>query len=81
MTAEVLLGYLTGLRLLDPDIAWPTLLRTALFVHCLDALICRLVAHNSGRLKALWTILGLLFGVWAMAAVLLLPSRRLHSPP
>jgi hypothetical protein len=75
MTPDLLLGYFTGLRFLNPDIAWPTLVRTALFVHLLDALMCRLVAHNNGHPKTLWSALGLVFGIWAVAAILLLPAR------
>ena len=75
MSWEVLLGYLTGLRWINPQLDSATLLRTALVVHTADAVLCRLFAHNNGYSKNLWTVLGFLFGMWAVAVVLLLPKR------
>jgi hypothetical protein len=73
---DVPLGYLTGLRWINPQLDLATLLRTALVVHTADALLCRLFAHNNGYSKNLWTVLGFIFGMWAVAVVLLLPTRR-----
>lgn len=70
------LGYFTGLLLLSPHIDAPTLLRTALVVHICDSIMCRLFAYNNGYPKNVWTILGLVFGVWAVALLILLPRRR-----
>ena len=75
MSWDVALGYFTGLRFIVPDLAPPTLLRTVLLVHVCDSVMCRLFAHNNGYPKNLWTILGLLFGVWAVAVLILLPRR------
>jgi hypothetical protein len=72
---EVFLGYFTGLHLLAPGMPVDTLLRTAAVVHTCDAVMCRLFAHNSGYPKNLWTALGLVFGIWAVAVLVLLPSR------
>lgn len=52
-----------------------TLMRTALVVHICDAVMCRLFAHNNGYPKNLWTLLGFLFGIWAIAVLLVLPRR------
>jgi hypothetical protein len=73
---DVALGYLTGLRLLAPHMAPGTLLRTALVVHTCDAVMCRLFAHNNRYPKNLWTLLGLVFGIWAVAVLIVLPRRR-----
>jgi hypothetical protein len=75
MSLEVVLGYITGLKLLNPDIGWPTLLHTAIVIHILDGIMCRLFAHNNGYPRTLWTILGLFFGIWAVATFILLPKR------
>jgi hypothetical protein len=72
---DVLLGYLTGLRWINPQLDPATLLRTALVVHTADAVLCRLFAHNNGYSKNLWTALGFVFGMWAVAVLLLLPKR------
>jgi hypothetical protein len=72
MSAEVVLGYLSGLRFLDPDLPLRSLVMTTLVVNACDASMCRLLARNAGRSAATWTLLGLVFGIWAFAAVLVL---------
>jgi hypothetical protein len=75
---DVILGYFTGLRLLNPAMDGATLLRTALVVHTCDAVMCRLFAHNNGYPKNLWTALGFVFGIWALAVLIILPNRSAH---
>lgn len=81
MSLAVFLGYFTGLRLLSPDMPLDTLLRTALVVHTCDAVMCRLFAHNNGYPKNLWTVLGFIFGIWAVAVLLVLPRRAATELP
>ena len=76
MSFDLLLGYVTGLRIISPDITPMTLLRTTIVVHIVDAILCRLFAHNNGYHKNLWTALGFVFGIWAVAVLLLLPKRN-----
>ena len=76
MTFEVFLGYFTGLRVLQDGLTFPTLVGTALVVHLLDGIMCRLFARNNGYPKNLWTVLGLAFGIWAIATLVLLPKRQ-----
>jgi len=78
---DVAFGYFTGLRVLDPGMDTSTLLRTALVVHTCDATMCRLFAHNNGYPKNLWTLLGFLFGIWALAVLITLPNRNARSRP
>jgi hypothetical protein len=75
MTWDVLLGYATGLRFFAPEIDGATLLRTLVVVNLCQAGMCRLLAHNGGYSKNFWTFAGLLTGVWAVAVLILLPSR------
>ena len=75
MSCDTLLGYLTGLRWINPHLDGAMLLRTALVVHSCDAVLCRLFAHNNGHSKTLWTVLGFVFGMWAVGLLLLLPKR------
>jgi len=70
------LGYLTGLVFLRPEIDPTTLLRTTALVHFLDAILCRVIASHSGRPKSLWMAAGLIFGIWALAILFLLPEKR-----
>jgi len=74
--AEAVLGYLTGLRYLAPyPLDLPTLLATGLVVNTCDAMMCRLFARNNGYPVRLWTVLGFVFGIWAVAVFILLPRR------
>jgi hypothetical protein len=76
MTWYVFLGYFTGLRLFASDLDPGTLLRTVLVIHICDSIMCRLFAHNNGYPKNLWTVLGFVFGIWAVAVSLILPRRK-----
>lgn len=76
---DVALGYFTGLRLINPDLAGEALVRTVLVVHTCDAVMCWLLAHNKGRSKILWTGFGFVFGIWAMALLLVFPKRTSHE--
>ena len=80
MTLATALAYLTGLRFVAPDLELPALLGTALALHLCDAIMCRLFAHNNGYPKNLWTALGFVAGLWAVAVLILLP-RRAGAPP
>jgi hypothetical protein len=73
---EIFLGYFTGLRFIDADLPFSLLLGTAAAVHLLDGVMCRLFAHNNGYPKGLWTVLGCVFGVWAVLALVVLPRRE-----
>jgi len=72
---EALVGYGTGLRLVAGDMPMADLLATALVVNICNAVMCRLFAYNNGYPRNTWTLLGLLFGVWAVAVLILLPKR------
>jgi len=52
-----------------------TLFRTTDLVHVLDAILCRVIAGHSGRRKNLWTVAGLLLGIWALGTLFLLPAK------
>ena len=81
MTVEVFLSYWTGLGFVASDLDLWTLVGTALAVHVCDAIMCRLFAHNNGYPKNLWTGLGLVAGLWAVAVLILLPRRDAAPPP
>jgi uncharacterized membrane protein SpoIIM required for sporulation len=76
MSWDVALGYFTLLRFINPMMDPATLVRTVLVVHTCQAIMCRLLAHNNGYAKNLWTALGFVFGIWAVAVLILLPGRR-----
>ena len=76
MSWEDVLGYWTGLLLINPEMPAGVLLRTAFVAHTCDAIMCRLFAHNNGYSKNLWTVLGFVFGIWAVTVLILLPKRQ-----
>jgi len=81
MELETALGYLTGLRWLAPHaLDLPSLLATGFVVNTCDAFMCRLFARNNGYPPGLWTVLGFVFGIWALAICILLPKRRSAVP-
>ena len=75
MTLVTALSYLSGLGFVAPDLPPATVLGTALALHVCDAIMCRLFAHNNGYPKTLWTVLGFIAGLWAVALLVLLPRR------
>jgi len=75
MTLVTALSYLSGLGFVAPDLPPATVVGTALALHVCDAIMCRLFAHNNGYPKTLWTVLGFIAGLWAVAVLILLPRR------
>jgi hypothetical protein len=75
-----LFGYFSGLLFIKSEMEPATLVRTAALVHFLDAILCRVIAGQSGRQKFLWTVAGLLFGIWALGTFFLLPAKKTRSP-
>lgn len=76
MSLHTFLGYFTGLYFINADLAGAMLWRTAALVHLLDAILCGLIARSSGRNRVLWTVAGLCLGIWALAAIFVLPAKR-----
>ena len=81
MSAETTLAYVSGLAFVSPQLDGPTLLGTALALHVCHAVMCRLFAYNNGYPKNLWTVLGFIAGLWAVAVLILLPRRADPPPP
>lgn len=75
MGFEALLGYGTGLYLLDVGMSFPDLVGTALFVHLLDGAACGVIAARDGRVVWRWVAGGGAFGVWALLTLLVLIAR------
>ena len=69
-------GYLSGLLFIKPEMEPVTLVRTAALVHTLDAILCLVIASHSRRPKFLWMFAGLVFGIWALGTLFLLPEKK-----
>jgi hypothetical protein len=81
MSFHAFLGYFSGLYFIKADLDPTTLLRTAALVHVLDAIFCGVIARQSGRDKKFWFVAGLGFGIWALATIFLLPSKKNPKSP
>lgn len=79
MTWEEVIVHFSGLAWVAPEVEPASLLRAVALVHLLDGIMCRVIAGNHGRSRPLAFLLGLGFGVWAVAAYLVLPSRKRES--
>jgi small basic protein len=71
-----LTGYISGLLIIKPNMEAISLYRTIVLVHVLDAIFCSVIAHHSCRRTLPWTISGLIFGIWALATLFLLPVKN-----
>ncbi len=74
------IGYLSGIYFIQPDLDPATLIRTASVIHILDALLCYVIATQSGRNRTIWTLAGLVLGVWAVGTVFLVVERGSSDP-
>ncbi len=76
MDFYLLVGYVSGLLFIKPDMEPASLWPTVALIHSLDAILCGVVANHSRRNKLLWTIGGLICGIWALGALFLLPAKK-----
>jgi hypothetical protein len=76
---KTFLGVLSGLAFVQPEIPLEPLVGTMLVVNVCDAIMCRLFARNNGYPKNLWTAIGFVFGIWAVAALIVMPKREKRS--
>ncbi len=71
-----LLGYFTGLLIIRPNMDPQSLWPTAILVHLIDAILCAVIANHSRRNLIGWSLGGLIFGIWALGILFLLPSKK-----
>ena len=76
MDFQTILGYLSGIYFIKPDLEASTFFRTAFLIHILDAVLCYLIATHSGRNKKIWTVAGLFLGIWGLGTLFLLSGKR-----
>jgi hypothetical protein len=76
MNFHAILSYLSGLYFIRPDLDAATLFRTTAVVHVLDAILCGVIAGQSGRNKKIWAAAGLFLGIWALATIFVLPAKK-----
>ncbi len=74
------IGYLSGIYFIQPNLDPATLIRTASVIHILDALLCYVIATQSGRNRTIWTLAGLVLGVWGVGTLFLVVERGSGDP-
>jgi len=80
-TIATIIGFASGFALMGYRESAATLLVTSLAVDASLAPLTAVIAMRRGRATVLWTILGFAFGMWALAAVLMLPASRPKPRP
>jgi hypothetical protein len=75
MMLRTLVAYLSGLYWVAPHLDLPTLVGTTVIVNTCNAIMCRVVAHNKGYPKNPATLTGGVLGIWAVALLMVAPSR------
>jgi len=75
----LILSITSGFALLRYPLPPLTLVMTSLGVDLALAPVTAIIAYRRGRSPLLWSLLGLPFGAWALAYVLIVPSRRIGS--
>ncbi|HZD39261.1 MAG TPA: hypothetical protein VE131_00975, partial [Terriglobales bacterium] len=66
--------------LIKPGMDATSLYLTAALVHVLDATLCWVIATHSGRRAVSWVLGGLIFGIWALGTLFLLPAKPAKKP-
>jgi len=76
-TAAAIVSYASGFALMRYHLSAGDLFATSLAVNLALGPLTAVIASRRGRNRLLWTVLGFSFGLWALAAVLLIGL----SPP
>jgi hypothetical protein len=80
-TIATIIAYASGFALMRPHYeSAATLLMTSLAVDASLAPLTAIVASRRGRATSLWAIVGFLFGLWALIAVLLIGKPKPSNP-
>jgi hypothetical protein len=79
-TLATLLSIASGFALMGYREPPANLIATSIVIDLSLAPLTAIIASRRGRSAMRWTIAGLAFGAWALAAVLILPESR-PAPP
>jgi hypothetical protein len=76
VTLASILGTLSGLRFVAPELEPPVMVATSIAMHIVYGVICRVFAAQVGRNGLRWGVAGLLGGILPLAALVLLIDRQ-----
>jgi hypothetical protein len=65
-----------GLQWVAPQLDAVSVVMTLLVINICNACMARLLAYNNGYNKNWGTGLGFVFGIWAVAILMVLPKRQ-----
>jgi hypothetical protein len=74
MLADVL-GALSGLRFVAPDLEPAVIVATALAMHVTYGVVCRVFAAQRGRAGTRWGVAGVIGGILTLTVLLVLMER------
>ncbi|MBI1817729.1 MAG: hypothetical protein HYR72_22355 [Deltaproteobacteria bacterium] len=69
-------SYFYGLQWIAPQTDGVSVVMTLLVINICNACMARLLAYNNGYNKNWGTGLGFVFGIWAVAILMVLPKRQ-----
>jgi len=75
-TLAIVLGTLSGLRFVAPELEPPVTVATAVAMHVTYAILCRSLAVQRGRTPGAWLTGGFLLGVLAALVLLWIGERE-----
>lgn len=75
-TIAIVLGTVSGLRFVSPDLPHDVTIATAIAMHITYAIVCRIFAAQRGRNPERWLAAGFVTGVFAVAALLVLGEQE-----
>ncbi len=84
-TLATILSFTSGFALMDYNFPPSIMLATSIAVDLALAPLVAVIASRRGRRALVWAVAGLVLGMWALAAILLIPSPDApgehHDPP
>ena len=81
VTLAKVLGIASGFALMRSGAPPATLIATSLAIDLALAPLTAVIASRRGRSVTLWTVAGLAFGMWALAAVLVMKAGPARPEP
>ena len=73
-TLAIILSLTSGFALMGNRLAPETIVATSIVVNLALAPLTAVIAARRGRRASVWALAGLAFGMWTLAAVLMLPE-------
>jgi hypothetical protein len=80
-TLATILSLASGFALMGYHEPTANMIATSIIINVALTPLTAIVASRRGRSVLRWTVAGLLFGAWALAAVMIIPAPTHPAPP